>query len=85
MSEAEENKDELDTLIGSQKTSANGTDKQGFTKFYQVSLTHNVIHNINSIIKGIKHYSAAVRVSITVKTTTISTKDKLQLQDFNCE
>ena len=29
MSEAEETKDELDTLTCSQKTSANGTDKQG--------------------------------------------------------
>ena len=31
MSEAEVTKDELDTLTGSQKTSANGTDKQGST------------------------------------------------------
>ena len=30
MSEAEETKHELDTLTGSQKTSANGIDKQGF-------------------------------------------------------
>ena len=38
MSDAEETKDELDTLTGSQKTSANGTNKQGSAK---VSLTHN--------------------------------------------
>ena len=46
---------------------------------------HNLIHNVNSIIKGINHYSAAVHESITLEITAVSTQDKLQLQDFNCE
>ena len=84
MSEAEETKDELDTLTCSQKTSQ--ISKQYRSAGFCLSITNTQLNTqFNSIIKGIKHYSAAVHESNTVKITTISTKDKLQLQDFNCK